>query len=319
MARFKPVEELTTQEISLMKKNYPFANVYGCAEGNFVYVNMEAVPNLTKGMTTLKDIAFIVDISGSMSHWYKDGSVEKMLIKLVDTVSQYDDDGIDLLFFANGLVLHETIANASKVSDVMNKVQNTPGAFGSTMPTKAFKKFTDQLKSKNRSGLVLFLTDGAMDDGGAELKSFYKDVLHTQFKDRDHFYCYAVEFGKSANGALNVLDGMYSPEQGPEDLFDLDSADKLDNITQVLRQVAGMSAIGSNVMLSATVNSPAKIDMVNADLIPNGMDKIDGPINKLMSFRILSDKPFELKIKVPSYDEMILKITPSGVNVKIEY
>lgn len=318
MARFKPMTDVAQSQtnISLNKAvstgtKYPFQNLYACAEGDMIYINMEAVAGLAAGMTTLKDIALIIDISGSMRRYYSNGEVQKLCTQVVDTVSSFDDDGVDLLFFANGLVYSECVANANAVANAIRNAQAAAGAFGSTMPTKAFRQFCEQIKRKGRSGTVLFLTDGTMDDGGRELKTFYADYLHREFQTRDNFYCYAIEFGRSASGSLDVLDGMFAPEQGPEDLFDLESADNLDKITDVLTQVCGMSAVGSDVMLKASVNDNFKIDMVNADLIEGGMQTISGPINKVMSFRVRANAPFTMNIEVQGYTPMVLTVTPS--------
>lgn len=327
MARFKPASEIQNNQINQevqkqeiqQQKRYPFKNLYGCAEGNMVYVNMEAVDTMNQHMTTLRDIALIIDISGSMSKYYKDGSVERMCRTIVDTLASFDDDGIDLMFFANGLVHRSIVRNAQEVKAAIDQALVSKGAFGSTMPTEAFKTFCEQIKQKGRAGTVLFLTDGAMDDGGRELKRFYTDYLHTQFKTRDNFYCYAIEFGHMASGALDVLDGLYKPEQGPEDLFDLDSSDNLDKIVEVLTQVAGMSAVGSdNITITASVDNGAKIDMVNADLIEGGMDTIQGGINKIMSFRLLTDKECTLRISVQGYDPMVIKVIPKGIDVDLQ-
>lgn len=318
MARFKPQTEGTTVTAPPSSRNYPFKNVYGCAEGNLIYINMEAVEGLKKGMTTLRDIAVIIDISGSMRSYYLNKSIENMTKQIVDALAWADDDGIDLYFFANGLVYETNVSNALQVTEEIQTAMNAKGAWGSTMPTAAFRKFCEQIKAKKRAGTVLFLTDGAMDDGGKELKAFYQNYLHTEFKTRDYFYCYAVEFGRMAFGALNVLDGLFAPEQGPEDLFDLESSDNIDNIANILKQVGGMSAVGSDVELSASVNGNAKIDMVNTDLIEGGMSSISGAINQVMSFRVNSSAPFELTIRIAGYDSMVLKVEPKGIDVDIK-
>lgn len=313
MARFKPVDQKVFNldvNKKAATKNVPFTNLYACAEGNMVYINMDSVASLTAGMKTLRDIALIVDISGSMSRYYKNGEVLDMIKMLVDTVSPFDDDGIDLLFFADGLIYNTTVSNAREVENAVKSALKSKGAYGTTLPTEAFEVFASQLKKKSRAGTVLFITDGVMDDNGRSLKDYYANELHTKFKTRDNFYCYAIEFGKSASGALDVLDGLYKPDQGPEDLFDLDSADNLDHIASVLSQVSAMSAVGSDVEVTATVDNNAKIDMVNSDLINGGMTTITGPINKIMSFRVLADSPFNLKLSMVGYDDMNIKVVP---------
>jgi hypothetical protein len=320
MSRFLSVSEaknINTINQIVETKNYPFKNLYGCVEADMVYVNMEAIESLVKGMVTLRDIGIIIDISGSMKPYFKDRSVELLCKQIVDTLASFDDDGVDLLFFGKGLVYKTTVKNAGEVSTAINNAINSKGAYSSTMPTGAFREFCNQLKQKGRAGTVLYLTDGGMDDKGAELLRFYKDVLHEQFKTRDNFYCYAIEFGKGAKGALDVLDGLYKPDQGPEDLFDLDSAENLEKIGDVLSQVGGMSAIGSDVMLTASVDN-GKIDMVNSDLIEGGMQSIQGPINKMMSFRVRTKSPFHLKLQINGFQSMTVRVTPNGFNADIE-
>lgn len=320
MARFKPASEVQAapeaakmnQEV--VQKNYPFKNIYACAEGDMVYVNMDAVDGLTQGMVSLRDLGLIVDLSGSMQPYFQSGQVEKLILQVVDALAAFDDDGIDLLFFANGLVYRQTVKNASEVRDAVANALQAPGAYGTTMPTAAFKAFCEQLKQKKRDGTVLFLTDGAMDDGGKELQAFYQNYLHSEFVTRDKFYCYAIEFGRNAFGALDKLDGLYAPEQGPEDLFDLDSAEDLTKISEVLAQVGGMSAVGSNVALKVSVDGDKKIDMVNSDLIEGGMTQVEGAINKVMSFRVRATSPFVLSVEVPGYGPMKVQVTPQGLD-----
>lgn len=317
MARFKPASDVTAAPVAAAK-NHPFKNVYACAEGDMIYVNMEAVQVLQKGMKTLRDIALIVDISGSMRSYYTSGKVKDMVTQIVDSLAWADDDGIDLYFFADGQVYNQNVKSAAEVNGALDAASKARGAWGTTMPTECFKNFCEQIKSKNRAGTVLFLTDGAMDDGGKSLKALYQNYLHGEFKTRDNFYCYAVEFGRAAYGALNVLDGLYAPEQGPEDLFDLDNIESVDKIAAVLKQVGGMSAVGSDVSLKASVDNGAKIDMVNADLIEGGMTSIDGAINQVMSFRVRATSPFNLDIAIPGHDTMKIKVTPEGPDVKVE-
>lgn len=326
MARFKSAgqqnnEEVVRQieqQVSTQAKKYPFQNPYACAEGSFVYVNLESVEGLSKGMVTLRDLALIIDMSGSMQRYYRGGQVQDLVKTIVELVAPYDDDGVDLYFFANGLVHHDVVSNVGQVKGVIDTALSSSGAYGTTMPTGAFKEFCNQIKSKGRAGTVLFLTDGAMDDGGKELKSFYQNYLHTEFKTRDNFYCYAIEFGSGANGALDVLDGLYKPDQGAEDLFDLESANELPVIANVLAQVGGMSAIGSDVPISMSVEGQAVIDMVNSDLIEGGMKSVDGAMNKNMSIRVNTNEPTILTLKVQGYDEMKLKVTPQGLDVDLQ-
>lgn len=322
MARFKPNSETAQTRVTLNKKletkKVPFTNVYASVEEDMVYVNMEAIQNLTAQMECLRDIALIIDISGSMHPYYANGEVEMLTTQIVDSLASFDDDGIDLLFFSNGLVYSTTVANAGEVSQAVKTALQTKGRYSTTMPTRAFKHFCDQIKKKNRAGTVLFLTDGVMDDGGRELKAFYQNVLHTEFKTRDNFYCYAIEFGRNAFGALNILDGLYEPEQGPEDLFDMESSSNLVAIADVLSQVAGMNAIGSDASMKASVEGGALLDMVNADYIEGGTTEVEGPINQIMSFRVRGRSPFVLTLNMNGYDPMKIKVTPRGVEADID-
>lgn len=322
MSRFKPKSEIEHSEINKVVKNtmkkYPFQDLYAVAENDMIYINMETIEGLNSSMECIRDIALIIDLSGSMFPHYKNGDVATLSKQIVDTLIQYDDDGIDLYFFASDLIHHQVITHADQVDQAIQTAIQAKGAYGSTMPTSSFRKFCEQMKQKGRAGTVLFLTDGIMDDAGKELKEFYTNYLHTQFKTRDIFYCYAIEFGRMAFNALSELDGLYEPEQGPEDLFDMEKSENINDIAQVLKQVAGMSAIGSNtVSVSASVDSNAVIDMVNADLIENGMISIEGLINKVMSFRVRTQNPFILTLSIKGYDTMKIQVTPRGVEVDL--
>ncbi|UOF92532.1 VWA domain-containing protein [Fodinisporobacter ferrooxydans] len=322
MARFRALDEV---QIVQSHKNHPFHNIYGAVEGDMVYINMEAIDHLKKGMTTQRDMYLVVDISGSMEQYYKrkgffsnkPSEIETLISTIVDSVAPYDDDGIDVLFFGSFMVYRANISSASEVPNAVERAMRSRGAFSSTMPIDSFKAITAQMEEKHRPATVFFLTDGAMDDDGDALRNYYKNVLHTKWKTRDWFYCYSIEFGDSAEGALNVLDGLFPPEQGPEDLFDLENVDNLSKITEVLRQVGAMSAIGSNDELVATVSNGCVIDMVNADLISGGQQSIAGSINQVMSFRVRANQPFELSIRMAGYEEMKLVCTPKGFDVDI--
>lgn len=322
MARFKPNSETMNSTVSLNKKlerkRVPFRNVYASVEEDMIYVNMEAVPDLKVEMECLRDIALIIDISGSMHPYYVNGEVEMLTAQIVDSLASFDDDGIDLLFFSNGLVYEATVANASEVKQAVHMALQSKGRYSTTMPTQAFSHFCEQIKKKGRAGTVLFLTDGVMDDGGRELKNFYQNVLHREFKTRDNFYCYAIEFGRSAFGALKVLDGLYEPEQGPEDLFDMESASNLVAIADVLSQVAGMNAIGSNEVVKATVGGGALMDMVNTDFIEGGTSELQGPINQIMSFRVRTRTPFVLTLTMSGYEPMKIQVSPRGIEADVD-
>lgn len=308
MARFSAATEANfakSNGLGSQANRFPFHNIYACKEGRNVFVNMEAVPELQAGMQALRDICLIVDISGSMYSFYQNGSVEKMCTQIVDSLASFDDDGIDLFFFSTGLIFNSNVSSAQEVKKAIIDARMAPGAFGGTMPAEAFNKFCNQIKQKGRCGTVLFLTDGIMDDRGNELQSFYKNVLHTQFKTRDSFYCYAIEFGRTAFGALDVLDGLYSPEGGPEDLFDLGSANELDTVAEELRQIGGMSAVGSDVSINVRVDKGV-MTMVNTDLIEGGNTVINGAINQIMSFQIEASGDFSLTVTVPGFSPLII-------------
>lgn len=322
MTRFRVGNEKSREVFPTIEKNQikkiPFKNFYASVEEQNIYINMESIDELTKEMETLSDIALIVDISGSMKRYYQDGSILNLCRSIVETVSQYDDDGIDIYFFANGLISHSVVSSVNDVNNSINKALQTKGAYGTTMPTEAFEKFCEQLKRKNRVGTVLFLTDGVMDDAGKELKSFYQNYLHTQFRTRDKFYCYAIEFGRLANGALDILDGLYQPEQGAEDLFDKENVDNVSDISYIFDQVGGMTAIGSDRKVFISVEGNVVMDMINIDLMDRGVKNIEGCINKNMSIRAISREPFILKLKVDGYQEMKLRVIPQGLDASIE-
>lgn len=370
MARFKAVDQSTVQQKT--SGNHPFKNVYGCVEGDMVYVNMEVVDGLQRGMTTQRDMYVVVDMSGSMlgpfgklftfikepsffemskykslgwvtdtvsdgrkyRSWSREALVElekkgyvsfhknevkEMLLTIIDSIAPFDDDGVDVYFFSDDIVHSGCVSNAAEIDRLIKEAIDKPTSFRGTMPISCFKRIGDQIKAKRRPGTVFFLTDGVMDDGGRALRDYYKNVLHTEFKTRDMFYCYSIEYGKEAEGCLDVLDGLFAPEQGPEDLFDVESSDNLEKISNVLKQVGGMSAIGSDEPVDASVTGGnAKIDMVNADLIEGGMTTVSGPLNQVMSFRIRSGQPFALELKVKGYDTMKINVTPGQYDAKID-
>lgn len=314
MSRFLEKKTLSLEKNNdlTQKHNFPFLNVYASEEDGVVYLNMEAVPELTKHMKSHRDIALIVDLSGSMRPHFKNNSVQKMCEEIVDTLAPHDADGIDILFFASGLVYEASVKTSKEVALHIQKATKARGAFGTTMPIEAFRSFTDQLRKKGTNGTVLFLTDGSMDDKGKKLKEFYQNVLHTEFKTRDRFYCYAIEFGQSASGALKVLDGLYQPEQGPEDLFDLFKTNSLSKISDVLSQVASMSSVSSDEVMSVSVSSPSGIHMVNQILLQPSLHSFDCSIYKVMSFAINEKNAFTFNVAVNGFTPMTIEVNRVG-------
>lgn len=299
-----------------LRGNYPLQNIYVTKEGNRVFVTASAVSSLASRMESIRDIALIIDISGSMRKYYKDGSVESMCVEMVEMLNPYDSDGIDLLFYAKKLVYQVTVKTKEETIKAVQTAMTTKGAYGTTMPVEAFEKFSRQLLKKQKNGTVLFLTDGGMDDRGSKMRRFYEEVLHTKFRTRDRFYCYAIEFGKSAIGALEKLDGLFPPEQGSEDLFDIHPTFTLKKLSDILIQVVGMSSIASKEEVHISTNAQSGLSMVNQYLV-TPIETITSPLYHTMSVGIDSVKPFELTFDVKGYEKMFLKIDPLSLSIEV--
>jgi hypothetical protein len=338
----------------------PFKEIYACKEEDYIFVNMEAVDELQKQMETKRDMYVVVDISGSMSEYYRneykkvqnvvhkkstgllgglrglvglpneydsveytskktaDSEIFNMLRMVLDSIIPYDDDGVDVFFFSQGLVHKACISSVESLKEELDTAIGKRGAFSTTNPIECFEIITDQIISK-RPGTIFFLTDGYMDDNGVSLRGFYQRVLHERLKTREKFYCYAIEFGKSAQGALDMLDGLYSPEGGPEDLFDKENFSNLDEIGRVLEQVGGMSCIGSNAQVTARiVSGDASIDYVNVDLYEKGLKEVTTSLNKIMSYRIKSREEFIIELSVQGMGNMKVKVKPSRYEAETE-
>lgn len=351
LSRFSGGQSSNNKEINLSKGNYPFKNVYATKEGEYIYLNMEADEKLSNRMTTKKDMYVVVDISGSMRRYYEEkvitkvseieptgfmGKIKKsigiptykkeiirtekseismLLTRIIDSISPFDDDGVDVFFFSTDLINSGCISSAEEVDELINDSMKMQGAFCTTNPIQCFKAITNQIKEKKRGGVVFFLTDGIMDDSGVSLKNYYKDVLHRELTTRDNFYCYAIEFGNDASGALDMLNGLYAPEGGPEDLFDKENINSLFEISEVLVQVGGMSAIGGEDKMSISVTE-GMIDTINTDLI-NPAISANPYISKIMSFRIKANNNFSANIRVSNYDTMKIDIELSQYEAKV--
>lgn len=321
MSRFLEKSQIKLAKGDASEANYPFTNLYATKEEGRLFINMEAVPTLLQGMKSDREIGVIIDMSGSMSKHYKDKSVERMISEVVESLKSYDGDGIDLYFYAASLVYSATVRSKQDVSHHIDQARKARGAFGTTMPVMAFEKFASQLKEKGKNGTVIFLTDGGMDDRGVKMKRFYQDVLHKDFRTRDRFYCYAIEFGSGASGALKVLDGLYPPEQGLEDLFDIHKTNSLSKLSEVLQQVVGMSSISSNREASFSTNNLAKIEMINQYLLPKDSEHATVTAYKTMSIGVSSGQPFVLQVNVNGYSPMNIQVTPTeqGAHLTLEH
>ncbi len=132
MSRFVSLEK--AKPVQSFTKKHPFKNVYGCKENDMIYVNMQAADELKQSMTTLRDIALTIDISGSMRKYYKDNSVNRLIKQIVNSLAWADDDGINLYFYSKGLVYHCVIASTNEVDDAVIRAINTKGSYSTTMP-----------------------------------------------------------------------------------------------------------------------------------------------------------------------------------------
>lgn len=169
-------------------------------------------------------VAIVIDISGSMTERYKDGTVQKVIEKTLPLAVQFDDDGqMDCWYFGN---------TCKKMNDV--NLDNYKAAVpvdwknlmrhlgGSNNEPVVMKKVLHTFKNSDIPVYVLFISDGGVHNRG-QIKSIMKEAslypIFWQF----------MGIGGSNYGILEQLDTMTDRVVDNAGFFAIDDFKKLSN------------------------------------------------------------------------------------------
>lgn len=132
-------------------------------------------------------VAVVMDYSGSMSHLYRDGSVQKVLTRLMPLALRFDDNGeLDVWLFHESFYRIESMTLNNFDNFVNNEITRKGYRMGCTsyapvLEDVLHKYFVEDVATSDIPTFVIFITDGANDDKRATDKiiqeSSYKNIF----------------------------------------------------------------------------------------------------------------------------------------------
>jgi hypothetical protein len=166
---------------------------------------------------TIARVALVLDISGSMSSRYGNGTVQEIVNKAVPLAVQFDDDGeLDLWFYGS---------RPQKVSSINtgNYQRAIPANWESLMKSLGYgnhepavmKQVIEEYRGSKIPAYVLFITDG-----GVGSENDIKKLLITA--SREPIFWQFVGVGGSGYGVLERLDAMSGRYVDNANFFALD-------------------------------------------------------------------------------------------------
>ena len=109
-------------------------------------------------------VALVMDISGSMNHGYKDGTVQEIVNKILPVAIQFDDDGeLDFWFYGSSCERRPTVNMSNYESAVpadWKTLQRKLG--GSNNEPVVMREVVAEYESSNLPAYVVFVTDGGI-------------------------------------------------------------------------------------------------------------------------------------------------------------
>lgn len=204
----------------------------------------EARINLVKQIAQTKNIGdqkaqiiFCVDISGSMSGLFSDGTMQETFERMLPVAMQFDDNqAIDVLLFDNNVYNHGTLTNKNienYASNILNKYR-----FGGTSYAPAIQNITNTYKNAGKNAkqggflgfgkkeiytapaYVLFLTDGEPSD-----KSATEQAL--KYASQYGIFFQFVGIGNSTFNFLQRLDDLKDRNIDNADFFHVNDLNQI--------------------------------------------------------------------------------------------
>jgi stress response protein SCP2 len=152
---------------------------------------------------TIARVALVLDISGSMSGRYGDGTVQEIVNKTVPLAVQFDDDGeLDLWYYGSRPKRMPSVNTGNYKGAVPSKWESLMSSLGyGNHEPAVMKQVIDEYRGSKLPAYVLFITDGGVgneQDIKKLLVQASKEPIFWQF----------VGVGGSGYGVLERLDTM---------------------------------------------------------------------------------------------------------------
>ena len=169
-------------------------------------------------------VGLVLDISGSMSSRYRDGTVQDIVNKTLPLAVQFDDDGeLDCWYYGSRFkrmpsvnMQNYTSAVPSDWEDLMSDL-----GYGNDEP-KVMQDVIKEYKSGRLPAYVLFITDGGVGSAG-QIKKLMKEASYYPI------FWQFVGVGGSSYGVLEKLDTMDDRYVDNANFFALDDFKTVSN------------------------------------------------------------------------------------------
>ena len=169
-------------------------------------------------------VALVLDISGSMSGRYANGTVQQIVNKTLPVAVQFDDDGeLDFWYYGSRPKRMPSVSMKNYTEAVPKNWRDLMSSlgYGNTEPL-VMKEVVKEYTGSRLPAYVIFITDG-----GVGSASEIKNVLTNA--SRQPIFWQFVGVGGSSYGVLEQLDNMSGRYVDNANFFALDDFKKVSN------------------------------------------------------------------------------------------
>ncbi|XP_064630804.1 matrilin-2-like [Lineus longissimus] len=200
------------------------------------------------GCSTMADIVFIVDGSGSVG----DAEFPKMQQFVVDIVSDFDIDSgairVGLMSYSFVPNLHFHLNGFTNKADILTGIKNMPYNGGGTYTGQAIEYARDTMftaangERSHAPNIIIILTDG-------DSNEFPNTVLQSQLAHQDNITIFAIGIGKGIG--LTELQAI-ATDPDSKYMFQVNNFDALDSIKEAIMNKACEAAVGTTTVPPTT-------------------------------------------------------------------
>lgn len=169
-------------------------------------------------------VALVMDISGSMTDSYSDGTVQEIVNKILPIAVQFDDDGeLDFWYFGDRCERRPSVNMKNYEQAVPRDWQRLMSSLGySTNELAVMRDVVDEYRTSTLPAYVVFITDGGFFDRTG-IKKFLTDAAYLPI------FWQFVGVNGSSYGLLEELDNMNGRYVDNANFFALDDFKRVDN------------------------------------------------------------------------------------------
>lgn len=181
-------------------------------------------------LTALKArVAVVFDASGSMTHLYKNGTVQRAFERVLAVAACLDDDGIlDVWFFGSKSMRAPSVTETSNYENYVKRTYPKPRHIGGlgignnepAVMTDVIKKYTKEEPNKDFPAYIIFFSDGGIYEERKISKLLTKS-------SKENIFWQFIGIGNANYGVLENLDNLSGRFVDNANFFALDDLDKI--------------------------------------------------------------------------------------------